>query len=87
VVPEEGGEITIDLTTKGYKYELLDPVPVTVTAGRIRGKQRAPIEHYMPKPGVEYGADAQFLPEGYLKTLQDGGAEPASVSNDIPPSP
>ena len=49
-------------------------MPVNVLKGRIRGKQRVPIEQYMPKPEEEYGEDAQFLPEGYQRTEEmDGG--------------
>ena len=58
---------TITLRSRGYKFELLKPVPVVVLRGRVRGTQRSPIEHYMPKPDVEYGDDAQFLPPQYRK--------------------
>ncbi|MDJ0762938.1 MAG: L,D-transpeptidase [Myxococcota bacterium] len=65
---------TIVLDSKGYRYELTDPLPINVLTGRVRGKQRVPIEHHMPKPGVEYGLDAQFLPEGYQRPpTADGG--------------
>jgi hypothetical protein len=62
-IEEDTFEISLD--TRGYKYELVTPVDVEVLRGRVRGKQRSPIETYMPKPGVEYGPDAQFLPPGY----------------------
>ncbi|MCP4196122.1 MAG: hypothetical protein GY762_03150 [Proteobacteria bacterium] len=81
---EEPEEITIELATKGYKYELLDPVPVTVKEGTIRGQQRTAIKHYQPKPGVEYGEDAQFLPEDYFK---DGGTGAEGVSTQALSSP
>ncbi len=61
----------LDLDSKGYKYELKNPVPVNVLWGRVRGAQRSPIQHYMPKPGAEYGDDAQFLPEEYLKAKEE----------------
>jgi hypothetical protein len=84
VVDEDGEpeEFVIDLNSKGYKYELVDPVPVNVLPGRIRGRQRAPIETYMPKPDVTYGPDAQFLPPEHRNRLKevDGGlvlAEPS----------
>ncbi len=71
---EEEEEVTINLNSKGYKYELKEPVPINVLTGRIRGRQKTPIETYMPKPEEEYGEDAQFLPEGYLRTeVKDGG--------------
>ncbi len=82
---------TISLNSKGYKYELIDPVPVQVTYGRIRGRQRSPIDHHMPKPNTEYGADAQFLPEGYARTAAaDGGVEdggPGPKSDGGPATP
>jgi hypothetical protein len=65
VVLENGDTYQISLTTRGYKFELVAPIDIEVTYGRIRGKQRTPIETYMPKPGVDYGSDAQFLPPGY----------------------
>ncbi len=76
VLNEDGEEETyiIDLKSKGYKYEIKDPVPVNVLPGNIRGKQKTPIEGYMPKPDEEYGEDAQFLPPDYKrKTDVDGG--------------
>ncbi len=83
VVTEEEEEISINLATKGYKYELTNPVPVTTREGNVRGEQRTPIEHHMPKPGVEYGEDAQFLPEDYLK---DGGAAAGDDPTETPPA-
>ncbi|MCU0662492.1 MAG: hypothetical protein MUC50_09230 [Myxococcota bacterium] len=62
---------TIAIESKGYKYELKDPLPVEVLTGRIRGKQRVPIDTYMPKPEEEYGTDAQFLPEWYVPPSKD----------------
>ncbi len=63
----DGESFTVTLRSRGYKYELSKPVPVEVLRGRVRGTQRSPIEHYMPKPDVEYGDDAQFLPPEYRK--------------------
>ena len=74
-IEEDTFEISLD--TRGYKYELITPVDVEVLYGRIRGKQRSPIEIYMPKPDVEYGSDAQFLPPGYKPfAVPDAGASP-----------
>jgi hypothetical protein len=55
-----------------------------VMEGRIQGKQRTAIAPYQPKPGVEYGEDAQFLPEGYFA---DGGTVGESAATQTPPSP
>ena len=52
-----GRSYRIKLHTRGYYYTLRHPVRVMVTEGRIMGKQKTPIEHYLRKPGVTYGAD------------------------------
>jgi hypothetical protein len=52
-----GRSYRIKLHTRGYYYTLRHPVRVMVTEGRIMGKQKTPIEHYLRKPGVNYGAD------------------------------
>jgi len=62
---DNGDTYQVSLNTRGYKFELITPVDVDVLTGRIRGKQRTPIEGYMPKPGEEYGPDAKFLPPGF----------------------
>jgi hypothetical protein len=61
----EGREYTMKLGTRGYRYELVEPIPVTVTEGRIRGVRQTPYKEMMPKPGVDYSDEA------------DAGAEPA----------
>jgi hypothetical protein len=38
-----GRAMNVNLQSRGYYYELTPPVPVEVTEGRIRGKQRTPI--------------------------------------------
>jgi hypothetical protein len=43
------------LDTRGYYYELKQPISVLVTEGKIMGKTKRPIEAYVPKPGVDYG--------------------------------
>lgn len=45
------------LDSRGYYYELRDPIPVMVTEGRILGKALRPITAYIPKPGVDYSSD------------------------------
>ncbi len=47
-------EYVMRLDTRGYKYELVQPIPVTVTEGRIRGVRQSPYKEMMPKPGVDY---------------------------------
>ena len=50
----KGKKYVMKLPTRGYKYTLTDPIPVTVTKGRIRGVRKSPHEDLMPKPGVDY---------------------------------
>ena len=47
-------EYVMKLPTRGYKFELVEPIPVTVTEGRIRGTRQKPYDQLMPKPGVIY---------------------------------
>ncbi|MCH9687699.1 MAG: L,D-transpeptidase [Deltaproteobacteria bacterium] len=46
----EGKTYHMKIDTRGYKYELVEPIPVRVTEGRIRGSRRSPILEYVPKP-------------------------------------
>jgi hypothetical protein len=45
------------LTTRGYYYELPDPIAINVLEGRIMGDVKKPITAYVRKPGVDYGED------------------------------
>ena len=80
---EEGNTFEIRLDTRGYKYELRQPLPIVVETGNIKGSVKAPIEIYMPKPGEEYGPDAQFLPPEFA-FLKNG--LPDSESDSAPDS-
>jgi hypothetical protein len=60
----DGRKLRIALDTRGYLYELVEPIPVTVTEGRIRGHRQTPIKGYMPKPGVSYDATAPTTEAG-----------------------
>lgn len=57
-----GKTYTMKLDTRGYKYTLSEPIPVTVTEGRIRGSRRSPAKDPMPKPGVDYSEDEDEEP-------------------------
>ncbi|HVI01419.1 MAG TPA: hypothetical protein VM869_22025, partial [Enhygromyxa sp.] len=50
----EGKTYVMKLDTRGYRFELVEPIPVTVTEGRIRGSRQTPYKEMMPKPGVDY---------------------------------
>jgi hypothetical protein len=45
------------LKTRGYYYELPDPIAVDVLEGRIMGDVKKPITAFVRKPGVDYGED------------------------------
>jgi hypothetical protein len=45
------------IKTRGYYYELANPVPVNVLDGRIMGDVRKPITAYVRKPGIDYGPE------------------------------
>lgn len=53
----EEKEFSYKLTTRGYYYELVPPVPVMVHEGRIVGQVKKPITAFVRKPGVDYGPD------------------------------
>ena len=60
---ESGGKsYVMKLDTRGYKYELVEPIPVTVTEGRVRGSRQTPYKDMMPKPGVDYSDDPDADP-------------------------
>lgn len=50
----DGKQYVMRLDTRGYKYELVQPIRVTVTEGRVRGVRQSPYKDMMPKPGVDY---------------------------------
>jgi hypothetical protein len=56
---------TMKIASRGYKYELVRPVPVLVTEGRVRGKRGSPITAAMKKPGApaEVGEDGVVVVE------------------------
>ena len=44
------------LDTRGYYYQLRQPVPVMVTEGRVMGRRKRPYEGLVRKPGIDYGS-------------------------------
>lgn len=59
-----GRTYVMKLQTRGYKFTLTDPIPVTVTEGRVRGSRQSPYTDMMPKPGVDYSEDEDEEGEG-----------------------
>jgi len=45
------------IKTRGYYYELPEPIQVNVLEGKIMGEVKKPITAYVRKPGVDYGED------------------------------
>lgn len=82
IIEHEGESHKISIDSRGYKYELVNPVPVMVTKGRIRGSRREPYEDYMKKPGVEYTETPEdstvdpALDPAATPTLDPGGTPP-----------
>jgi hypothetical protein len=72
----EGNEYTMRLDTRGYKYELVQPIRVTVTEGRIRGVRQTPYKEMMPKPGVDYSDTAESTEPG---AETDAGTAPPAT--------
>ena len=46
----EHTEYKMKINTRGYRYELVEPIPVLVTKGRIRGSAKDPYEGLLAKP-------------------------------------
>ena len=53
----DGEEYKYAIKTRGYYYELPEPIQVTVLEGKIMGEVKKPITAYVRKPGVDYGED------------------------------
>jgi len=68
------------LTTRGYYYELDEPVAVNVLEGRVMGAVKKPITAYVRKPGVDY-SDVVAPSTGDAAT----STGPASSGADLPP--
>jgi hypothetical protein len=44
----------IRIASRGFAYQLDPPLPVEVRPGQIKGRLQAPIDGYVPRPGVHY---------------------------------
>ena len=76
----DGQVYRYELTTRGYYYELDEPVAVNVLEGRIMGAVKQPITAYVRKPGVDYSdVDAPATGDAATST------GPASPGPDLPP--
>ena len=50
----DGEKYAYGFSTRGYYYELVNPVPVMVTEGRVMGAVKKPIVEFVRKEGVDY---------------------------------
>ena len=66
----------MSINTRGYKYELVEPIPVSVTKGRIKGRRKRPIEEYMKKP---------VPPEENAIEVEDDEGNTLSMPVPLPP--
>ncbi len=89
----DGEQYHFKLTNGGYIFSLTKPVEVTVTEGRIRGRQPTPITHPIPQYDEERGA--YFLPDGgAVEVHRTGTFTPVPWAPDggfpdggVPPAP
>jgi hypothetical protein len=71
----DGEKYRYALETRGYYYELANPVPVNVLEGRIMGEVKKPITAYVRKPGVDYsGVDPASGDAATSTAVSAGGA-------------
>ena len=75
----EGERYRYELKTRGYYYELDEPVQVNVLEGRVMGAVKQPITAYVRKPGVDYSD----LSTGDAATSTSTAAP--SPGTDLPP--
>jgi hypothetical protein len=67
----------IRLPSRGFRYDLTPPLPVTVLSGRIRGKITKPVEGFVPIPGKEYpGVAPEDRPADPEARTGGGSTEP-----------
>ncbi|MGH1341610.1 MAG: hypothetical protein ACRBN8_08680 [Nannocystales bacterium] len=55
----DGRSYHMKINTRGYKYELVEPIPLEVTRGRIRGSRSSVLEGYHARPLTEEEKAAQ----------------------------
>ena len=85
----DGQHYAFELKTRGYYYELLHPIPITVSEGRIMGAVKAPVAAYVRKVGVDYrdvDISSEIRGEGLLAS-PDSAASVAIPKNSASPEP
>lgn len=61
----------LELTEGGYEFKLDNPIPVSVTTGRVLGSVTSPIDSHLPRYDQEAGAFV--MPDGQHVTVSRGG--------------
>ena len=56
----DGEVYKYQIKTRGYYYELREPIAVNVIEGKVMGEVKKPITAYVRKPGVDYGEDVNM---------------------------
>jgi hypothetical protein len=75
----DGEAYRYELKTRGYYYELAEPIAVDVSEGRIMGQVKRPITAYLRKPGVDY-SDVPSSSDAAASTAAGAAAPPAGDS-------
>jgi hypothetical protein len=75
----DGQVYRYEIKTRGYYYELDEPVQVNVLEGRVMGAVKKPITAYVRKPGVDY-SDVDLSSSGDAAT----STSPAAPAGPLP---
>lgn len=65
----------VRLDTKGYYYRYVPPIPIVVSRGRLRGKQKEPLRGFMKKANVKYPTPDGGVDGGTATDGGDGGVQ------------
>ena len=76
----EDQTFTIEIDTRGYRFDLEPPLPITVTRGRVLGERQTPIEEYTIKPSerARLEREAAEAAQGDAGPAAGGDAGPAA---------
>ncbi|HET6283473.1 MAG TPA: hypothetical protein VFH73_21120 [Polyangia bacterium] len=75
----DGQAYAYQIKTRGYSYELVRPIPVSVTEGRVVGQVKQAIAGYMRKPGVAYPALSSSDASTSITPKLEAPADPPST--------
>lgn len=75
-------ELTFEIRSRGYRFELTPPVPINVLEGRVRGGVRRPIRAFMPLREELVAAEAAESGESATPTAGPGTPAPTVVPSE-----